>query len=534
MKANHTYLLSRRHFLQIVGGGAASLALLSACVPPTPTSQSSAPDASVASDATTPQQGGVLRIAMSDDVTTLDPATGVNAAADIQLGFLLYNTLTRRSEGETGTPIYPELAESWEVNEEATIHTFHLVQNATFQHGTAFTAKDVEYTVNRLLDPSLGSSVGNSLGSIDKMEIVDDFTIKFHLKAPNVTLPFVLSGPGTQIVPHDRTTEELVKEPAGTGPFVLAERMPGERTVVKRNTNYWDKTHPYLDEVHLLMLPEPTSQIAALTSGTADMLYQIGLESVPTLENAPDVMVLESIQGIYPVFVMRVTEKPFADVRVRQAFKHAIDRAALNQAIWQGRGSIGNDQPIGPGSPFWADVPPLAYDLAKAKELLTAAGYPDGVEVTLSTADVGGPRLNDAAIAIQEMVKAAGITITIDKVPVGAYYGQKYMQVAFFVSWWPVFSEPDGVLPLAYASQGFYNESGLSDPKLDDLIVAGRGELNGEKRHAIYAEIQQMISEQGGVLIPYFAPILQAVRSNVKGHIPGARVAYQNLWLAQA
>lgn len=526
--------LNRRQFLQLTNSVAA-LALLNACAA-TPSATQSPATQSSSTDTTTaaaePKHGGVLRIALSDDVTSLDPATAVTVA-DIQLGFMLYSTLLRRGEGEAGAPIYAELAESWEVNEDATIHTFHLVKNATFQHGTPLTAKDVEHTMTRLQDPSLGSSVGNSLGAIDKLEIVDDFTIKFHLKVPNVTLPYVLGGPGTQIVPHDRTTEELVKESAGTGAFVLAERVPGERTVLKRNENYWDKTQPYLDEVQLLVLPEPTSQIAALTSGTVDMLFQISVDSVSTLENAPDVKVLESIQGIYPVFVMHMKEKPFDDVRVRQAFKHAVDRAALLQAIMQGRGAIGNDQPIGPGSPFWADVQPLAFDVAKAKALLTEAGYPNGLEVTLSTADIGGPRLNDAAIAIQEMVKAAGITLAINKVPAGEFWTKTYMQVPFFVSWWPVFSEPDGVLPLGYASTGSFNESGMSDPKLDDLIIAGRGEQKAEQRKAVYAEIQQIISEQGGVLVPYFAPVLQAIRNNVQGVIPGARVTYQTLWLAQ-
>jgi len=527
MKPNQSDAFNRRQFLQ-VAASAAALVSLSACTPLAPPAAPPAGGSLATKPVVTePKRGGVLRLVPADDVTTLDPGTS-GTVADVQLGFMLYNTLTRRSEGEAGAPIYPELAKAWEMNEDATIHTFHLHQGVTFHHGTAFTAKDVEYSINRLIDPAFGASIGASLGAIDKLEIVDDFTIKFHLKAPNVTLPFVLSGPGTQIVPHDRTTEALRKEPSGTGPFVLAERIPGERTVVKRNEHYWDKEHPYLDEVQLLVIPE----VAALTSGTVDMLYQIGLDNLSMLENAAGVELLESSQGVYPVFVMHVADKPFDDLRVRQAFKHAIDRAALHKAMMQGRGIIGNDQPIGPGSPFWADVQPLAYDVEKAKNLLAEAGYPDGVEVTLSTAEIGGPRLNDAAIAIQEMVKAAGITITIDKGPVGSFYAEKYMKVPFFVSWWPVFSEPDGILPLAYRAQGFYNESGWSDPNVDELIATGRGKQDLEKRKAIYAEVQQIISEQGGVLIPYFAPFLQAIRSNLHGHIPGTRVAYQNVWLA--
>jgi peptide/nickel transport system substrate-binding protein len=523
-------VVSRRRLLQLTGG-AITLSLISACIPAAPVTQSSAAESTSAD--TQPQRGGLLRVALIDDVNTLDPGTSIGVA-DVQVGHLVYENLVRRAENEPGAPLYPALAETWEMNEDATVYTFTLRQGVTFQHGTAFTAKDVEYSINRLLDPALAAGVSGSLGAIDKMEVVDDFTIKFHLKAANVVLPYTLAGPGVQIVPHDRTTEQIIAEASGTGPFVLAERVPGERTVFKRNESYWDKALPYLDEVQLLVLPEPATQIAALTGGTIDLIHSIGLESVAMLEGSPDVSVLESSQGNYPVFVMRADQKPFDDLRVRQALKHAVDRAALLTALMDGRGNIGNDQPIGPGTPFWVDLQPLAYDVEKAKALLAEAGYADGVEVALSTSDIGGPRVNDAAIALQEMVKAAGFTITIDKVPVGDFWSQKYMQAPFFASWWPVFSDPNAVLPLAYSSDGFYNESGWSDPTVDELIAAGRAEQDAEQRKQIYAEAQQIISEQGGVLIPYFAPYLQAMRNRVQGHTPASRVVYQNVWLAQA
>lgn len=141
--------------------------------------------------------------------------------------------------------------------------------------------------------------------------------------------------------------------------------------------------------------------------------------------------------------------------------------------------------------------------------------------------------MGDAAIAIQEMVKTAGFTITIDKVPGGDFWIPKYLQAPFFISWWPVFSDPNAVLPLAFSSQGFYNESGWGDRKLDELIAAGRAEQDVEKRKQIYAGAQQIISEQGGVLIPYFAPFLQAIRTTVQGYTAAPRIVYQNLWLAQ-
>lgn len=520
------HAINRRHFLQLVGGSAVLVAL-GACT--TPSGAGPAAVQNAPSGATTPRRGGVLRIVFADEFGSLDPGIS-NTFSDASVADMQYERLLRNSDGEPEARFYPVLAKSWETNADATVHTFHLRPGVVFHHGTPFTAKDVEYTINRIMDPSVGANGRAHLRVIDHMEIIDDLTIAFHLAAPDVALPYILSS-FVRIVPHDRTTEQLQKEPAGTGPFVMTERVPGQRFVLKRNPNYWDPERPYLDELQVVVIPEFAAQVAALTSGTVDYLWEVGHESLPLLQNAPNVNVLESLQNTYPTFTMSVTQKPFDDVRVRQAMKHVIDRNALHEAMLQGRGAIGKDQPISPGTPFWNDVPGLAYDVAKAKALLAEAGYGAGLAVTLTTTDIAGTRINDAAVVIQEMAKAAGITITLEKVPAGEFYDQKYGQVPFFADQWPSFSDPEATLPLGYTKEGRFNASGWSDPKADELMVAARGELDVAKRKAIYAQVEQIISEQGADIIPYFVPILQAARSNVHGIIPAFRTVYQNIWL---
>lgn len=528
MKTNHPFLLSRRHFLQMVGGSAASLALLNGCVPATPATQ--APAAAPASAG--PQRGGVLRVAFPDSISSLQPLSGVTYSDGV-FGFSVYENLTYVDFTDPAYPVKPLLAESWEGSADALTWRFTIRQGVQFHHGTPLAAQDVLAGIQLHMDPANASVVASQLGGVASVELADEQTVQFTLKMPNVDFPRTLAVPGLWIVPPDRTLDELTAAPSGTGPYKYQSYTPGERAVLVRNEGYWDSAIPYVDELQLVFIAESAAQVAALTSDTVNMLIQVGVADLPLLESDPNIKVIENPLGSYHVFVMRVDQKPFDDVRVRQALKHAVDRAALHQALMSGRGTIGNDQPIGPGTPFWVDVQPLAYDVAKAKALLTEAGYADGVEVALSTADIGGPRVGDAAIAIQEMVKAAGFTITIDKVPVGDFWSQKYMQAPFFTSWWPVFSDPNAVLPLAFSSQGFYNESGWGDPQVDELIAAGRAEQDMEKRKQIYAEAQQIISEQGGVLIPYFAPFLQAIRNTVQGHSPAPRIVYQNVWLAQ-
>jgi peptide/nickel transport system substrate-binding protein len=476
-----------------------------------------------------PQQGGVLRIAMPDGVTSLDPSTLVTTA-DISYGFMVYDTLTRRSEGEPGSPLYPQLAESWEMSDDALTYTFYLRQGVTFHHGSPFTAQDVAFTLQRLLDPDLGLSLRSTLSVIDRVEIVDDHTIIFYLTRPSVTLPYLLSSPGTQILPHDRTDEQRTTEPSGTGPFRFVENTPGERVVMARNENYWEAGLPYVDEVHFLEIPEAATQIASLTSGAVDVIAQVGIENLPALTAAEGIQILESMQGTYPLFAMNVTAEPFDDLRVRQAFKHAIDRNALQQVILQGRGIVLNDQPVTPASPLWAEIPALDYDVEKAKSLLAEAGYADGLEVTLSIAEVT-PRIVDAAVVIQAMLQEVGVTVNLNRVPMGAYWSEHYMQAPFFVSYWGSLGEPDMQLSMAYVTGGSFNESGWSDPRVDALVAESRGEGDLTMRKEQSAEIQQIISHEGGVIIPYLMPILAAARDNVRGFVPSTFIYGQFIWL---
>ncbi|MFN8488914.1 MAG: ABC transporter substrate-binding protein [Caldilineaceae bacterium] len=521
--------VSRRQFLQLTGG-ATALLLLNACVAAQPTVQT--PGQSAAPAADQPRRGGVLRVAFASSIMNLDPSLSVDEV-DLELGFNTYENLVTLAAQEAGAPLYPELAESWEMSKDARTYTFHLRKGVTFHHGTPFTAKDVVYTMTRLRDPNLGLSLGVTLQNVDTVTAVDDHTVTFQLKTPDVTLPVILGGQSMQIVPHDRTPEQLAKETSGTGPFYLAEHVPGERAVLKRRENYWNKDAIYLDEVHLLTLPEVAAQISALSGGTVDLLYQIGIGDVAALEKAPGVAILESKESVCPFFEMRVAEKPFDDVRVRQAFKHAVDRQTLFKAVMHGHGMISNDQPVAPGTPFWADLKPLEYNVETAKKLLAEAGYPDGLEVTLSTNIPEGAGKNDAGVILQEMFKAAGITLKLEVVSTDVFVAEKYMKAPFFSTWWPIPSEPNGILPLFFSKGGAYNESGWSDPKADELMAKASGEQDMAERKKLYAEVQQIISEQGGSLVPYVAPFMQAARTSLKGYLPAVHLRTKSVWMAQ-
>jgi len=522
MDSLYTSKLNRRIFLQMTGGLTLA-ALVAGCVnPPTIATQASLPPNG-------PQRGGVLRLAFVDSVTSFEPILWSDA--DFSYGYTVFDTLVGRSDMQ-GASLLPQLAESWEMSDDALSYTFYLRKGVTFHHGSPFTAKDVAFTVERILDPARGKGIRPSFSAVERIEIVDDHTIVFYLNRPSVTLPFVLSSPSTQILPHDRTDEQLSTEPSGTGPFRLVEHIPGERTVFARNENYWEAGLPYLDELHFLEIPVIATQIASLTSGAVDVVTKLGVENLSVLAAAEGVQIVESTQGIYPYFVMNVMEKPFDDIRVRQAFKHAIDRTTMHQVILQGRGAVLNDQPVTPVSPLWADIPPLDYDVEKAKALLAEAGYADGLEVTLSIAEVL-PRIVDTAVILQGMLKDAGITLSLNRVPVGGYWDEYYMQAPFFVSYRPSVSEPDNHLSAAFVAGSPFNESNWSDPRVDALIVESRGQRDLAVRKEQLAEIQRIISHEGADIVPYLMPFMSATRDNVRDFAPSQFILPQFIWMDQ-
>jgi peptide/nickel transport system substrate-binding protein len=517
--------LNRRQFLWLTGGAM----LLSACTPfvaPAPVAPAAEP--STGETVGEPQSGGTLRLAFGGQVTNLDPHRGFTLP-DFTVAQALYEALTWVDAGDPAYPVHPRLAEAWESSEDGAVWTFTLRQGVQFTNGALLTAGDVVHTfLNRALNPDVGFAFASSVGYIENVEAVDEQTVRLTLRSPVAS--FLRDLANVVIVPQNVTDEEFAQGSVGAGPFMLGEYLPGERISLVRNENYWDAPLPYLDEVQILTLPDDTAQVAALTGGTVEALWQVGLTSLPVLESDPNVKLLENPLGDYDVVVMKVNAAPFDDVRVRQALKLAVNREALVNVVLQGYGQPANDQPIPPSSPFWGDVAFPAYDPEQAKALLAEAGYPDGLALTLVTAPLRSS-WDATAVALQEMMKPAGINITIERVPAAGYWGGPFAEANFAMSWSVSYVDPGFFLNADYRSDGVYNLTGWQSEALDALIDEGAVTQDSAARQAIYTQVQQMISMEGAVLIPYFRADIKAVHSMVHGMAADVIPSFHQVWL---
>jgi peptide/nickel transport system substrate-binding protein len=494
--------LSRRRFLRY--GMAATAAALQPVTPLTPGSRAFAASS-------TPRRGGTLKIAWASSPLSIDPARAISGD-EYMITAAIYDNLTRVDEKFT---VQPQLATRWESNITGDVWTFSLRRGVKFHHGRELTARDVVFTFERILDPKTASPGRTTMGPIDKVEAVDDYTVRFRLSIPYADLPVSLGTTFGRIVPADRAAL-IATGPSGTGPFRLAEYRPGAYTRLVRFQNYWDQGRPYLDELWQVNIPEMAGQIAALTGGSVHALFEVPAPFIPSLQQASGVSVVEVRSPGFQPLTMKSTEKPFDDARVRQAMKYLVDREALTKAIWQGHASVGEDHSVPSFSPFYAaTTPPHTYDVAKAKALLAEAGYPTGISVELWTSNerVG---LQELAVAFQQMAAPAGVKVEVKTVPWSVHVATVYKKKPLYCNNWFGRASIDEALYPFFRTGGGFNDA-YTNKDLDTLLDTGRATIDPQKRKGFYGRAEQLIHEDGPWVVAYFTTYVSAMRSNVKG-----------------
>ena len=455
--------------------------------------------------------GGSLVVTLFADFFTLDPPLQINSA-EIIVTQATYDNLVMI---QPDLSLKPMLATSWEVSDDLASYTFKLRQGVKFHHGKDFKAEDVVSTFTRLVDPELDSPARTTFNVIKEMVILDDYTVRFDLIAPNAFFTESLSVYQARIVPSDVDPARLILEEFGTGPFMITHHIPGEQTVMTRNPDYWEKGRPYLDEVTVRLIPEPATRAEALKSGDVDIIFLLEPQSASGIDAHPDTKVLETASSSTLGLYMDTSVEPFDDVLVRKAIQAATDREAINQAALLGRGVIGNDHPIPPNDPHFASqyVPP-DYDPDLARSLLEQAGYPDGIDITLHTSPAGAP-LVEMAVAFKESAALAGIRVDIQRVSEDLFWTAVWMAEPFATVFWNG-RPPDQILSICYASDANWNESNYSNPTVDQLIVQARGQ-SLEERKVTYGEIQRILVDEVPRTVVAFQPILFGVRTDVRG-----------------
>lgn len=428
----------------------------------------------------------------------------------------IYSKLVRLDEGANF--VVPALAESWESDDTGQVWTFHLRQGVTFHDGTPFTSQDVIYTLQRVVDPAVGSPIAATFDiiDVDKLEAPDDYTVVIPLKTIHSDFPLLLTTWRMRMIP-DGSGDTIGQTGIGAGPFKVENFDPEGVTTLVAFDDYWEGP-PGLAGIELYGIASADAWTRALL---ADQIEYAGIgnvrpEDFPLFEGTDEFTLNSYPSGGWSTLVMDTTVPPFDDVRVRQAFKLVVDRQEMLDVVLAGDGAIACDTPVWSGDPYYVEQD-CQQDIERAKELLAEAGYPDGIDVVLTIADVY-PTFIPKAVAYKEQAALAGINVEINQVPADGYWSDVWQVEPFFASWWGQRGADQALNEIfSCGSVGGNNESKWCNEEFDQLLADARAELDFEKRKALYAEAQQLLSEEGGSINPVFFTAIDVHNSRVKG-----------------
>lgn len=447
----------------------------------------------------------------------LDPAFAVTF--DLYLtAKAIFSTLTELSPQLEPKPL---LAESWE-HADPLKWTFRIRRDVKFHNGRELTAEDVVFSMTRLLDEKTGALSRSLLGPIASVTADDKYTVSFNTKVPFADMPYAASQPYSAIVAKENV-DKVMTAPIGSGPFILKQYDSGNSVLLTKNPDYFQKGQPQLDEVRMVLMKSMAVQASALSSGEIDMMLFVPAELVATLQADSRVKVVVGSPDRHQPIVMFVQKKPMDDPRVRKALRLASNRENALSAAAFDVGSIGNDVPAAPKSP-WASrkLQQRAYDPVAAKRLLAEAGYPNGIDMVLYTSK-GRPGLEEASIAYQQSAAAAGIRVSIKSIDIQQLYVQELGNPREFtmahINWGAQSSGISGEPFSQFVkTDAAYNYTKYSNPKLDEMLLKAGGLVDKDQRTALYDRIQEILWEEGPEVIPYFAAQATAMRHTIQGY----------------
>ncbi len=449
-----------------------------------------------------PKDGGTLIIARLSDADNLDPqfSSTLNAASVVHQK--VYEGLVTRDKNMEFRPL---LATEWkQIND--VVWEFKLRQGITFHDGTPFTSAAVKKTFDRILDPKTASPRATVFGKVKEVKTVNDYTVQMILTEPFAPLLSILaSHEGSIFSPKaiDQYGKDLSKHPVGTGPFSFQSWKPGQEITLVKNKNYWgDK--PKIDQVVFRVVPEDTTRISMVETGEAHIAEQLPVTAIEQIESSDKMSVYRSEALGTEYIGFNVKKKPFDDVRVRRAISHAIETEAIIKGVYNNVGTKANS-PLGPKVfGYSPEVKTYPYDLNKARELLSEAGYPNGFRTTIWTYD-RKDRVNVAEV-VQSQLKGIGIDVEVKVMEYGAFVDAievKKEHDMFISGWGNATGDADyNQYNLFHTnSNGRGNSFNYTNPELDTLIEAGRKEQAPAKRKEIYAKAQE-IEIKDALLVP--------------------------------
>lgn len=460
----------------------------------------------------------ILRIANDQEPAGLDPHK-IPAASSIRVYSKVYEGLVTFNEN---MEIIGQLAESWEQPDDVT-YIFNLVEGVQFHNGREMTADDVKYSFERILDEETASHVASYFSGIESMEVLGDYQIQFTLSEPDATFLSNLTHSSAVIVPKEVVEEngDLQQVAVGTGPFVFEEWVPDNSVTLTKNENYYIDGLPKLNRLEYYTMIEESSRISAIRTGEIDMTT-VNAQNAELLSDHDGVTIMDYQSLEYSYIGFNVEHEILSDERVRQALSLATNRQEIIDIAWKGEGVISG--PIAPSMGDWSiDVEShelYQHDVEKAKQLLADAGYPDGFDITITTASSYADMV-DTAQLLQQQWKQIGINAEIQQVEWGEYIDiWSNTSADILVGRNGSGTDPDRAMNYFFHTDGSANVWKFSSPEYDALVEEAKAMIDIDTRKEMYGDAQNLLLELSPNLFLVSPKNYVAVRDNVTDYEP--------------
>ena len=526
--------LSRRDFMRrgaVIGMSAPLLgAILAACGGANNTSSatSSSAGSGTAPAAGTPKKGGTLRVATQAPSAAVNPLTVADSGGLAMLNqtgeFLAFdNNLKLKLE--------PMLALSWSPNSDGSVWTFKLRPGVTFHNGQAMTADDVVYSWQQYSDPKNASAALSAIGGVfvpSGVKKVDSMTVAFHLEAPNGNFPYLVSSDtyNAIIVPNGTDFSKWQSTFMGTGAFKLKSYTQNVGAEFVANPSHWGGG-PYLDGTNFTFYTSQPPQILALQGGQVDVITQFVVQGAQGLLNNSSFTIITLKSSNHRELSMRNDQAPFTDARVRQAVALTMDRTGMVAALLAGKGILGNDSAFSPVFPSTdTSVPQRTQNISMAKQLLSAAGHPNGFSTSLVTEIY--QEIPQLAQVMKANMAKAGINASLKVETQTQYYGKStvgnsdWLDGTMSLVDYGSRGVPNVFLTSTLTSNGPWNAARFKNPTYDNLVKQYVATVDLQTQKQLAGKIQTLLLQETPIVIPYFIEGLTASKSNIQGLNPTA------------
>lgn len=466
--------------------------------------------------------GGDLVFARAFEPVSFNPLLTDGDNGSIWEMAQIYDQLVEYQPGSYD--VQPGLAKSWEVSDDGLTYTFDL-RDANFSDGSPVTAEDVKFSIDRYGDPKINTAYAALLApEYESSEITDDSTFVIHLSKPDGGFLAGLATPMASITPEKAVKSEGEKgfgeNPIGSGPFMLEKWERGKTVVMKRNPEYWKEGLPLLDSVTFNYVPDDNTRMLQVREGQADVAESVPFQQIAELDSQADVDVQTSEIVAYDAIWLNNDYEPLGDKNVRQALNYALDKEAINQAVYAGKAEPANSTLA--KLQYWdPDVPGYAVDLDKAKQLMADSQYANGFDLNLKVPGGDSVHKNVAEIA-KDAWAELGVNVTIETQETNALFGEfaegNYQAAIPLPKITSDVLVPDE-LAIAWLRwepgyQSFFTQ--YKNPEVSKLVTQANRATDSAERESLWQEVQSKSMDDAPWVPIVFPPASTGIRSNVE------------------